>query len=176
MGWLYITASIHPFIHPFDKTGRCSVTRVHTTQLIIVVIIRSIIIIIVSLESCVVVLLWLPKVEADMNFCSMIRNLSTWSSSSLFTTSASFRASVSLLLLLLILPPIMLVLLRVRLRLFLLDIVVFVDPSMISAMLLLLLDVDGESMSDASSFMVLIHESTDLLKKRNISIDRWMDG
>ena len=115
----------------------------------------------------------LPKVEADMNFCSMIRNLSTWSSSSLFTTSASFRASASLLLLL-ILPPIMLVLVRVRLRLFLLGIVVFVDPSMMSAMLLLLLftDVDGESMSDASSLLVLIHESMDLLKKRNTSMDR----
>ena len=89
-----------------------------------------------------------------MNFCSVIRNLLTWSSSSLFTTSASFRASVSLLFMIPMLPPL-------RLRLFLrVKVIVFFDPSMISAMLLLLMlftDDKGESRSGVSSLMVITH-------------------
>ena len=100
------------------------------------------------------VVVTLPKVEADMNFCNVIRNLLTWSSSSLFTVSASFRASVSLLFMIPMLPPL-------HLRLFLrVKVIVFVDPSMISAMLLLLIlftDDEGESRSSASSLMIITH-------------------
>lgn len=94
-----------------------------------------------------------PNVVVDMIFCSPILNLSKWSLSSLLRISAFFKASVSLLLLLALL-----ILVRVRRRLFLLlGEGVLTDPSMMSAMLLLLLltEAAGELVRDMSSLMAL---------------------